>query len=118
MTPGGDAGVPGGDAGVPGGEVQTPEDDQTVNLPEEDLPLTEPEEIVNLDDPDLPLANFDNDQENDSTVAGANRRMLRYTWMAVGIGLLALIAAAAGAYVYRKMKKVRKADKEAGDEKG
>lgn len=93
------------------------EDEQQTNLQEEDLPLTDPEEIVNLDDPDLPLANFDNDQGSDSTVVGANRRMLRYTWMAVGIGLLALIAAAAGAYVYRKMKKMRKADKEAGDEK-
>jgi len=65
-------------------------------------------------DPDVPLADFDNSQASDSTVVGTNRRMLRYTWIAVGIGLLALIAIGSGLYVCRKMKKERTDDKSEG----
>lgn len=64
-----------------------------------------PDELVDLDDEETPLA----EPSMDGTVAEANSRMWRNTWIAAGIGLVALIALAAGAYMYQRMRKTEKA---------
>ena len=68
---------------------------------------------MDLDDDETPLVNFD----NDGTVAHANGRLWKYTWIAVGIGLVAVIALVAGAYMYRRMKKAGEVRSEEADKK-
>ncbi len=75
-----------------------------------------PEDLVNLDDGDTPLAGLN--PEGDGTVAGANSRSRRNTWIAAGIGLVAIIALLAGAYAYRRMRKARGAEAKDSGEKG
>lgn len=104
---GGDAGVPGGAGAPEPGEGGTPPEELgdtgtplDGDAPEPETP-DEPDDLVDLDDEETPLAG--NVPGNDGTVAEANDRMWKYTWIAAGIGLLAVIALAAGAYLYRKM---------------
>lgn len=115
-TPG-DAAADGGAAGgadtaEPGGEDAGAEepgnpDDGGEPMGDNETPLggdgpEEPENLVNLDDGETPLAGLD---AGDGTVAEANSRMWRNTWTAIGIGLAAIIALAAGVYAYRRMRK-------------
>ncbi|MCI9338389.1 MAG: MucBP domain-containing protein [Lachnospiraceae bacterium] len=110
---GGDAAVPGGagaEATPPGQEEILPEEAQ-----DQDTPLGanggEPEDIVDLDEGDTPLGDFAPDR--DGTVAEANIRLRRNTWTAAGIGVIAVAALAAGALMYRKMRKAAGTGKDA-----
>lgn len=119
-----DAGAGGGGAAAPGGGAGPVEpvgdDTPPENLGEDETPLggnepdaQGPEDLVDLDEEETPLANLN--PENDGTVAQANSRMWKNTWIAAGIGLVALIALAAGAYAYRRMHRAVKAEDSAKD---
>ncbi len=136
-TPGGGTapGDAGAGAGADAGGAATPEGGAGADAPDEggapdedmgenNTPLDGaepegddgPEDLVNLDDGDTPLAGLN--PEGDGTVAGANSRLRRNTWIAAGIGLVAIIALLAGAYAYRRMRKARGAEAKDSGEKG
>ena len=120
-VPGGGGAGGGGTTGGGAGPVEPVGDDTPPeNLGEDETPLggnepdaQGPEDLVDLDEEETPLANLN--PENDGTVAQANSRMWKNTWIAAGIGLVALIALAAGAYAYRRMHRAVKAEDSAKD---
>lgn len=116
--PGGGAAAPGADADAPGGPgAQAPEEEQEPpqEVGDDDTPLggdgpgpeepDGPEDLLNLDDEETPLAGIGS--EKDGTVAEANDRMRKFTWIAAGMGLVAVIALIAGAYMYRRMRRAK-----------
>lgn len=102
------------DGGELPGDGQTSLGGDASEPSEEPVEPGEPEDLVDLDEEGTPLANLDSE---DGTVAGANRKMWRNTWTAVGIGLAALMALAAGAYLYRRMYRAKSAKTEGSGEK-
>ena len=105
-TPGGDAGAGApDDGGAPAEDIGDNETPLGGDGPEG---ADGPEDLMDLDDEDTPLA----EPDMEGTVAQANSRMWRNTWIALGIGLVALIALAAGAYTYRRMHRARGAKAE------
>ncbi len=114
-APAGGGEAPAGGEAAPGGagaepvvlvdENVPPQDlgDDETPLGENDTESGEPEDIVDLDEGDTPLGNFEPDK--DGTVAEANSRLWKNTWIAVGIGLVAVIALVAGGLTYRKLRK-------------
>ena len=98
----------------PGGDNPGPED-QTI--PDEEVPggeNDEPEQLVDLDDEEVPMGNF----KDEGTIAASNREKLKMTWIAAGIGLLAvIILVGAAVYLGRKMKKAESRRDQSGEKK-
>ena len=83
------------------------------DLGENDPDDGQPEEIVDLDEEDVPLGNL----ETDGTVAAANSKSWKHTWIALGAGLVALLAVGTGGYLYWRMRKTAVAKRQDSEEK-
>lgn len=97
--------TPGGGEGPENPEDGNPDGGNT-EIPDNEVPQDQgPENLRDLDERETPLGNFQPGDEG--TLAAANRAKIRNAILAGGIGLLALIALAAGLYIYRKMRKAK-----------
>lgn len=97
----------------PGGEQpEVPDDTVPGNpdgmgeqeIPDNEVPQNEgPQNVMDLDENETPLGAYQPGDEG--TIAAANREKTRHALLAGGMGLAALIAIAAGVYLYRKMRR-------------